>query len=155
MLLRSIGDETPRVDRSFVQGLIVANTALDPVEAINRLRLELHSNPVLFKVLLRVMPIEMIIPTDLDLIVETTERMAVKIGEKDSFRITLEKRRTPLRSRDVIDAVALNIDRVVKLEKYDWNILIEIVGNISGISVIPKDGIFNVQKEKSFLSSKG
>lgn len=155
MLLRAVGDETPIVDRSFVRGLILAKTALDPVEAIKRLRSELHTNPEIFKVLLRVMPIEVIVPTDLDTIIEAIERISTKICEGDSFRITLEKRRTQLRSREVIDAVALVIDRTVNLEEYDWNILIEIVGDITGISVIPKDGTLNVQKERYWLSSEG
>jgi tRNA acetyltransferase TAN1 len=155
MLLRAVGDETPVVDRSPIRGLIAARTNLEPVEAIGRLRSELVESPEGFRVLLRVMPIEAMVPTNLIGIVDAVHGLASKIGEGESFRVTLEKRRTHLRSREVIDAVAEGIDRRVDLEDYDWNVLIEIVGNITGLAVIPRDGLLNVQKERARLLSKG
>ena len=155
MLLRAVGDETPIVDRSPIRGLIAAKTDLNPVEAVRRLRSELRENPEGFRVLLRVMPVEAIVSTDLGGIVEAAHELAAKIGENESFRVTLEKRRTPLRSREVIDAVARGIDRRVDLEDYDWLILIEIIGRITGLAVIPRDGLLNVQKERARLLSKG
>ena len=155
MLLRAVGDETPIVDRSPIRGLIAAKTDLNPVEAVGRLRSELRENPDGFRVLLRVMPVEAIVPTDLGGIVEAAHELAAKIGENESFRITLEKRRTHLRSREVIDAVAQGIDRRVDLEDCDWIILIEIIGRITGLAVIPRDGLLNVQKERARLLSKG
>ena len=155
MLLRAAGDETPVVDRSPVRGLIAAKTNLDPVEAVGRLRSELHETPEGFRVLLRVLPVEAIVPTDLEGIVEAAHELAAKIGENESFRITLEKRRTPLSSKEVIDAVARGIDRRVDLEDHDWMILIEIIGRITGLAVIPRDGLLNVQKERARLLSKG
>jgi tRNA acetyltransferase TAN1 len=155
MLLRAVGDETPVVDRSPIRGLIAAKTSLDPLEAIGRLRSELAENPEGFRALLRVMPVDTVVPTELDGIVGAANRLASKIGEDESFRVTLEKRRTHFRSREVIDAVAEGIDRRVDLEGYDWNVLIEIIGKTTGISVIPRHGLLNVQKERAGLSSKG
>ncbi len=154
MLLRAVGDETPVVDRSPIRGLIAARTNLEAIEAIGRLRSELTENPEGFRVLLRVMPIEEMVSTDIEVIVEAVQRLASKIGEEESFRVTLEKRRTHLRSREVIDAAAEGIDRRVDLEGYDWNVLIEIIGKTTGISVIPRHGLLNVQKEKASLPSK-
>jgi tRNA acetyltransferase TAN1 len=154
MLLRAVGDETPVVDRSPIRGLIAAKTNLDPLEAIGRLRSELIENPEGFRALLRVMPVDAMVPTELEGIVEAAHRLASKIGEDESFRVTLEKRRTHFRSREVIDAVAEGIDRRVDLEGYDWNVLIEIIGKTTGISVIPRHGLLNVQKERAGLSSK-
>jgi tRNA acetyltransferase TAN1 len=154
MLLRAVGDETPVVDRSPIRGLIAARTSLEPLEAIGRLRSELAENPEGFRVLLRVIPIDAMVPTDLEGIVEAVHNLASRIGEGESFRVTLEKRRTHLRSREVIDAVAEGIDRSVDLEDYDWNVLIEIIGKTTGISVIPRHGLLNVQKEKAGLSPK-
>jgi tRNA acetyltransferase TAN1 len=155
MLLRAVGDETPVVDQSPIRGLITARTNLEPIEAIGRLRSELLENPEGFRVLLRVVPVETTMPTDIEVIVEAVHRLASKISEGESFRVTLEKRRTHLRSREVIDAVAEVIDRRVDLEGYDWNVLIEIMGKTTGVSVIPRYGVLNVQKERAELSSKG
>jgi len=106
MLLRALGDETPVVDRSPVRGLVLARTALAPVEAVRRLRLELMRRPQDFQVLLRVMPVEAVIPTALEAIAEKAQQLASRIGGDESFRITVEKRRTRLRSKEVMPASA-------------------------------------------------
>jgi tRNA acetyltransferase TAN1 len=155
MLLRAVGDEAPAVDRSPVKGLITARTNLDPVEAIGRLRAELREDPDRFRVLLRVIPVEARVRTDLTEISEAAHRMAERIGEADSFRVTVEKRRTGLRSMEVIDAVAGGIDRRVDLEGPDWVVLVEIVSKVTGISVIRPEGLLNVQKERAGLPPKG
>ena len=153
MLLRAVGDETPAVNRSQVRGLVIAKTELDPVEAVRRLRQEFHDQPDYFRVLYRIIPIETIVRTDLTDIVAAVHGLSNRILKDESFRITLEKRRTSLRSREVIDAVAADIDRKVNLENPDWVVLIEIVGRVTGISVIRSDGLLNVQKERVKLSA--
>lgn len=155
MLLRAVGDETPRVYRTRVKGLIAAETNFEPVEAIRRIRGELRERPESFKNLLRIIPVEATVPTELVEIVETVLRLAEKIPEDDSFRVTLEKRRTKLRSREVIDAVAEKIDRKVDLGEPDWVVLVEIVGKRTGIAVVPREGILSIQKERAQLASKG
>ena len=151
MLLRAVGDENPAVDRSWVRGLIAARTRLDPLEAISKLREELRERPYHFKVLLRVIPTQKVVETDLEEIVQTANVMATVMGEDESFRITVEKRRTGLGSREIIDAVAKGVNRRVDLENPDWVILIEVVGSRTGISVIRPDGLLNVQKERAGL----
>jgi tRNA acetyltransferase TAN1 len=155
MLLRAVGDETPAVDRSPVKGLITARTKIDPVEAIESLKDELHRSPDSFRVLLRIMPIEAVVRTEIGVIAEAAQGLASKIGESESFRVTLEKRRTGLRSREVIDAVAGGIERRVDLEEPDWVVLVEIVGNHAGISVVHPEGLLNVQKERAGLPAQG
>ncbi len=155
MLLRAVGDEIPAVDRSPVRGLITARTKLDPVEAIESLRDELHRSPDSFRVILRIMPVEAVVRTEIGVIAEAAQRLASKIGEGESFRVTMEKRRTGLRSREVVDAVAGGIDRRVDLEEPDWVVLVEIIGNHTGISVVRPEGLLNVQKERAGLPAQG
>ena len=154
MLLRAAGDETPSVTRTRVKGLIAAETSLKPLEAIRRIRAELREKPESFKNLLRIIPVETTVPTEIGEIVETAQRLAEKILDDESFRVTLEKRRTKLRSREVIDAVAEKIDRKVDLGEPDWVVLVEIVGKRTGVAVIPRDGILSVQKERAQLASE-
>ena len=71
MLLRVVGDETPSVYRTRVKGLIAAETSLEPLEAIRRIRGELRERPESFKNLLRIFPVETTVPTEIDEIVET------------------------------------------------------------------------------------
>ncbi len=138
-----------------MRGLITARTNLDPVEAIGRLRSELREDPDRFRVLLRVIPVEARVRTDLTEIAEEAHRMAERIGEADSFRVTVEKRRTGLHSMEVIEAVAEDIDRRVDLENPDWIVLVEILSRITGVSVIRPEGLLNVQKERARLPPEG
>jgi tRNA acetyltransferase TAN1 len=155
MSLKAVGDDAPSVYRTRVKGLIAAETSLGPLEAIRRIRGELQERPESFKNLLRILPVEATIPTEIDEIVETARGLAEKIPGDESFRVTLEKRRTKLRSREVIDAVAERIDRKVDLGDPDWVVLVEIVGRRTGIAVVPRDGILSIQKERAQLASKG
>jgi tRNA acetyltransferase TAN1 len=155
MLLRSVGDEKPIVDRSSIPGLIIAKTMLNPVEAVSKLRSELHMNPEVFRVLLRVIPLEVTVDTGLQAIKDTARKLASKISVGESFRITVEKRRTRLRSREIIETVADVINHRVDLEDPDWVILIEVIRRMTGVSVIPPEGVLNVQKEMARLLAEG
>lgn len=154
MLLRKTGDDAPEVDYSIVRGLITAKTRLKPIETIKKLKKFFHENPDDFKFLLRVIPMERVVKTDLNEIIKASKISSAVITEEDSFRITLEKRKTDLRSREVIEAVADEINRKVNLTEPNWIVQIEIVGKVTGISVIKPDELLNVQKERFNLSSR-
>jgi tRNA acetyltransferase TAN1 len=152
--LRAIGDESPRVNRSKVRGVVKGKTNLNPVEAIHKLRSLLRVDPSKFRSIYRVIPIEEVVETDVLDIVDIVKRLSSRIGKGESFRVTLEKRRTDLRSLKVIESVAEIIDRPVNLKEPDWVVLIEILGKETGISVIRPIDILNIQKEKYVLSSE-
>jgi len=148
MLLRDIEDPKPIVDRSSIYGLIAARTNLNPMEAIGKLREELGRRPEAFRHLIRVMPVETVVPSEIERIKEAVQSLSERVGEGESFRITVEKRRTPLRSKEIIEAVAEGINRGVDLENPDWVILIEVIGKYTGISVIRPSEILNTVKER-------
>lgn len=155
MLLRAVGDDGPAVDRSRIRGLITARTSLNPVEAVGMLRGELRARPSHFRALLRVMPVEAVVQTKPEEIVAAAHGLASRIGRDESFRITVEKRGTELRSMEIIDAVAQGIDQRVDLGSPDWIVLVEIVGKLTGVSVIRREGLLNVQKERARLPADG
>lgn len=149
MLLRDIEDPKPTVDRSGIYGLIAARTNLNPVEAINKLRAELGRRPKVFRHLLRLIPVEIVVPSEIERMKEAVLSLSGRIGKEESFRITVEKRRTTLRSREIIDAIAKGINRKVDLENPDWIVLIEVIDKYTGISVIKPRDILNTVKEHS------
>lgn len=154
MNLRAIGDPKPKVNRSRIRGIVAAETSLDPVEAIMKLREHMESDVGRYDKLFRVFPIIAKVPTQIPSIVEEVERQSRVIEEDQKFRITVEKRRTKLRSMEIIEAVAAVIDREVDLTNHDWVVLIEVMGNMTGVSVMPPEGMLNVQKESYALTSK-
>ncbi len=152
MNLRAAGDEAPKVNRSRVKGLILAYTNMDPIEAVHRLREHMTREPSRYGFVHRVMPILNWVPTSIEAIVEEVRNQSPRIGNEDSFRVTLEKRRTDLRSREIIEPVAHIIDQPVDLENPDWVILVEVLGKETGVSVVRRADILNIQKEKHALS---
>jgi tRNA acetyltransferase TAN1 len=147
-LLGQIGDSAPTVDKTGVAGLIAAKTAFDPFEVIEKFRAILRERPYEFRYMLRVIPIEKVVRTDLGEIQRVATELSSKIGENETFRVTAEKRFTETPTRDIIEAAAANIERKVDLNKPDKILLIEVIGGLTGISVIKPDDILSVMKEK-------
>jgi tRNA acetyltransferase TAN1 len=83
--------------------------------------------------------------------VNAAELASTHIGKGESFRITVDKRRSNLRSREIVEEVARRIDRKVNLEEPDKIILVEILGDITGISVIPPEAILSIERERRNL----
>jgi tRNA acetyltransferase TAN1 len=147
-LLGEIGDSAPTVDRTGISGLIAAKTAFNPLDAIGKFRRILLERPYEFRFTLRIIPIEKVVSTDLGEIQRTATELSSKIDEDETFRVTLEKRFTETRTKDIIEAAAANIKRRVNLNNPDKIVLIEVIGRLTGLSVIKPDEILAVLKEK-------
>jgi tRNA acetyltransferase TAN1 len=147
-LLGQAGDPEARVSRTDISGVIVAKTLLDPFDVIKKLREILIERPYEFRYLLRVIPIERVVKTDMTEIVSVTRELASRIEENETFRVTVEKRFTEVSGNAIIKAVASDIKRKVNLSNPDKIVLIEIVGDFVGISVVKKSDIISVLKEK-------
>lgn len=148
LLLKKLGDSQADIGRSGIAGLVAAKTLLDPIEAVKELREILHDRPYEFRYILRLIPIEKVVRTDLSAIAEAAKELGLRIGEKETFRITVEKRFTAMSKLEIIEAVAANIKREVDLDKPDKVLLIEVVGGLTGLSLTGSDGILSVLKEK-------
>jgi len=147
-ILVELGDEEAVAEETSIKGVITAKTSMNPFEAIRKLREFLREKPWEFRYLIRVIPIERVVRTDLGEIERAAAELAHKIGENESFRVTLEKRFTELHTMDIIRSAAARIDRKVDLENPDKILLVEVVGGFTGLSVIEPQDILNVSKEK-------
>jgi tRNA acetyltransferase TAN1 len=147
-LLGEIGDSAPTVDKTGVSGLIAAKTAFNPFDVIEKLRKILLERPYEFRYTLRIIPVEKVVRTDLGEIQRTAMELSSKIGEDETFRVTVEKRFTETPTQDIIEAAAANIEREVNLNNPDKILLIEVIGSLTGVSVIKPEEILAVMKEK-------
>jgi len=147
-LLGELGDSAVVIDKTGITGLVAAKTSLNPFEVIEKLRLLLKERPYEFRYTLRVIPIEKVVRTTLEDIEKASAELSSKIGEKESFRVSVEKRYSELPTEQIIEVVATTIERKVSLEKPDKIVLIETVGKFTGISVIKPSDIFSVAKER-------
>ncbi|NIU39088.1 RNA methyltransferase [Candidatus Bathyarchaeota archaeon] len=147
-LLGEIGDSAVRVDKTGITGLVAAKTAFDPFEVVEQLREILKERPYEFRYTFRVIPVEKVVRTDLREIERTAVELASKIKENESFRVTVEKRFTDTSTKDMIEAAAASIERKVDLRNPDKIILVEVVGGLTGISIIKPEQILAVMKER-------
>ena len=148
LLKEALGDAEAETSKTKIRGLIVAKTTLDPVVVIEKLRVILNERPYEFRYALRIVPIERVVPTDLEEIKRVTQELAARIGEQETFRVTVEKRFTALHSKDIIEAAASDIKRKADLENPDRILVIEVLGALTGISLLKPSDILSVIKEK-------
>jgi tRNA acetyltransferase TAN1 len=147
-LLKEIGDSAPEVGKTGIRGVIVGKTVLNPVEAIEKFRGILQERPYEFRYALRILPIEKVIRTDLAEVKRVAAELAAKIGENETFRVTVEKRFTSIHSRDFIEAAAADIHNKAIMENPDKILLIEVVGGLTGMALIKPSDVLAVVKEK-------
>ncbi|MCW4055878.1 MAG: THUMP domain-containing protein [Candidatus Bathyarchaeota archaeon] len=148
-LLSQIGDPDPETDKAGISGLITAKTSFQPQEAIEKLRVLLKEHPYEFRYTLRVIPIQKVTHTDLHEIEQVATQLAQQIQHDETFRITVEKRFTNTPTGDIIEAAARNIENKVSLTNPDKILLIEVVGKLTGLSILRSTDIMSTTKERT------
>ena len=81
-------------------------------------------------------------------IMENIIRLKDVIQENDSYRITIEKRNTDMSSTEIITDIAKIFPNKVSLNQPDWVVLIEILGDKTGVSILKENEIFSLDKTK-------
>jgi tRNA acetyltransferase TAN1 len=147
-LFKEVGDSAATIERTGVAGLIATKTSLDPFGTVEKLRKILVERPYEFRYTLRIIPIEKVVCTDLEEIRQAATELSLKIGENETFRVTVEKRFTAIHAQSIIEAAAANIKKKVKLTKPDKILLIEVVGGLTGMSIVKPDDVLSVMREK-------
>jgi tRNA acetyltransferase TAN1 len=153
LLRDELGDPEPIIDKTGISGIVAAKSSFDPCTVVENLREILQEYPYKFRYSLRIIPIEKVVPTNVDEIRSTAAQLAVNIIENEAFRITVEKRFTNLHSRDLIEAAVKGIEaagsaNLVNLENPDKIMLIEVLGGLTGMALIKPKGVLAVLKEK-------
>ncbi len=150
-VLAQFGDENPEISRTSMSGVLTAKTKLVPFEVIKNIREKIVDEPWSIRYCLRIIPIEQVVDTNLEEISTQVFSLMKKVNEKESYRITIEKRNSDISSAEIISKIADNITNKVSLEKPDWIALIEILGNKTGVSVLKSDDIFSLEISKREL----
>ena len=151
-ILGELGDSDVKISVSSMSGIITAETKLDPIQVVRKMKEMLLDEPWSIRYCLRVIPIERVIETGIEEIEKTISSMLNQIEEKESYRILIEKRNSDISSKEVITKVANKIKNKVSLDFPDKIILIEILGIVTGISIIKKSDILSLEKTKRSMS---
>ena len=147
-LLKEAGDPEAKADKSGIRGLVVGKTSLDPVEAIEKFRNILHEKPYEFRYALRIIPIQKVVRTNLEEIKAAAAELTLAMSENETFRVTIEKRFTNIHTRDLIEAVATDVENKVNLDSPNKILLIEVLGGYAGVSLVKPTQLISVLKEK-------
>jgi len=151
-MLNEMGDESPKIEKSELSGILMIDTKIDPIQVSYKIREKIHDEPWVIRYILRIIPIQKWINSDIDKIVSESQKLSKKIQETQKYRITIEKRNSEISSQEIITKIADLVKRNVSLEKPDWIILVEIFGNYTGLSIITNNDILSVEKEKRSIS---
>ncbi|MCK4848571.1 MAG: hypothetical protein KAT16_06085 [Candidatus Heimdallarchaeota archaeon] len=97
---------------------------------------------------LKIVPMECLIKTDLpQIVLQVLERAKIKILPSNSWRLTVNKRQSNLRTSQIINEVAKEISwGTVDLTNPDLEIRIEIIRDLTGISIMKPSSEISMAK---------
>jgi tRNA acetyltransferase TAN1 len=147
-IIQKLGDDSPRIGKSSFSGIIWADTTIDPFVAISEIKKIILDEPWRMRYCHRFIPINQTTLSTLENIVESVKNQIKVMKDTDTYRITIEKRGSEIPSKELIDSVAGIIPNKVSLETYDWNVMIQIMGGITGISILKEQDIISTLKLK-------
>ena len=130
-ILEELGDSDVKIAVSNMSGIITVETKLDPIEVVRKMKEMLLDEPWSIRYCLRIIPIQKVVETNID---------------------EIEKRNSEISSKEIITKIANGIKNKVSLDHPDKIILIEILGIVTGISILKNSDILSIEKTKRSMS---
>ena len=151
-ILDELGDSEIEVSISDMSGILTAQTKLDPIEVVKKMKEMLLDQPWSIRYCLRIIPIQKVIETKIEVIEMTISSILNQILDRETYRILIEKRNSDISSKEIITKIAHEIKNKVSLDFPDKIILIEILGGMTGISILKEVDILSIEKTKRSMS---
>ena len=147
-LLDMFGDSNPNILKTKFSGIIIAETVLETLEIVEKFREKIENEPWELRYSSRIIPIQKICQTDLALIRQNVIDLIPSIKSDETYKISLEKRDSEIMRSEIISNIADLLTNKVSLEEPDWEIILQILGDKTGIGVMPKNSILSITKIK-------
>ena len=151
-ILDELGDSEIEVSISDMSGILTAQTKLDPIVVVKKMKEMLLDQPWSIRYCLRIIPIEKVIETKIEVIEKAISNISNQILDGETYRILIEKRNSDISSKEIITKIAHEIKNKVSLDFPDKIILIEILGGMTGISILKEADILSIEKTKRSMS---
>jgi len=151
-ILDDLGDSEPKITITNMSGILTAETKLDPIEIVKKIKEMILDEPWSVRYCLRIIPIQKIVESQIDEIEKAVSEISEQILDDETYRISIEKRNSDLSSKEIITKIADKIKNKVSLEFPDRIVLVEILGNKTGISILKKSDILSIEKTKRSIS---
>lgn len=107
-----------------------------------------RSEPFRVHFIQRMIPVDMVVDTNLEQIREAAIQLAPQVLQGETFRIDITERDSPLSRKELIDTIAGVIDRKVDLDSPDRVFNVEVMGEYTAISIVRPDEILSITKLK-------
>ena len=147
-ILDELGDQEPEILNVGMRGILMVDTIIEPSKIIDWVKNKIVEEPWLIRYCLRIIPIQSITETNIDKIKQNVIKLKDLIQKNDSYRITVEKRNTSIPTNEIITEVAKIFPNKVSLNKPDLIVLIEILGDKTGISILKDSELFSLDNSK-------
>ena len=147
-ILGEVGDQEPEILNVGMRGILMVNTNVKPSKIIAWVKDKVVEEPWFIRYCLRMIPIQIITETEMNKITESITELKDTVKQNDSYRITIEKRNTDMPSAKIISAIAKIFPNKVSLNQPDWVVLIEILADKTGISILKNSEMFSLDKAK-------
>ncbi|MDP6327424.1 MAG: THUMP domain-containing protein [Nitrosopumilus sp.] len=151
-ILEEMGDSEPTITITNMSGILTAQTSLVPVQIVEKIKDMILDEPWSVRYCSRIIPIQKVIETQIDEIEKCVSEISEQILQDDKYRISIEKRNSDISSKEIITKIANQIKNKVSLEYPDKVILIEILGNKTGVSILKKSDVLSIEKTKRSIS---
>ena len=151
-ILDELGDSEIEVSISDMSGILTAQTKLEPIKVVKKMKEILLDQPWSIRYCLRIIPIQRVIETKIEVIERAISNISNQILEGETYRILIEKRNSDISSKEIITKIAHEIKNKVSLDFPDKIILIEVLGGMTGISILKEEDILSIEKTKRSMS---
>ena len=151
-ILEELGDSEVKISITNMSGILTAETKIDPVEVTGKIREMLLDEPWSVRYCLRIIPIQKVVETKIEEIEKGVADLHMQILDDETYKISIEKRNSDISSQEIITEIANKIKNKVSLDFPDKVVLIEILGNLAGISILKKSDILSTEKTKRSIS---
>lgn len=151
-ILEEFGDSDAKISITKMSGILTGETSLDPIEVVRKIKEMVLDEPWSIRYCLRIIPIQKIIETQIDEIEKTVSDLSHQISDDEKYRISIEKRNSEISSKEIITKIANQIKNKVSLDYPDKVVLIEILGNKTGVSILKKSDVLSIEKTKRSIS---
>ncbi|MDH5665958.1 MAG: RNA methyltransferase, partial [Nitrosopumilus sp.] len=91
-ILEEFGDSDVKISITDMSGILTAETHLDPIEVVRKIKDMLLDEPWSIRYCKRIIPIQKVIESKIDQIENSTSELSNQILENETYRISIEKR---------------------------------------------------------------
>ena len=147
-LLNEFGDSEPKIFKTNFSGIIKIETVIELFQLVEKFRSKIENEPWELRYCSRIIPIQKTCQTDIVSIKENVAKLIDCVKPNETYKVSLERRDSELTRNEIISSITSLLSNNVSLEMPDWEIIIQILSDVTGVSIMPKNSILSISKIK-------